>query len=205
MPPISIKDYAKQKGVTYEAIRKQISRYKNELEGHIVVDHRRQLLDETAVAILDKHREGNPVIVYQQDKDEELQNLRDENNNLLKQTVALLNENKALIEKAGQIKLLEADNEAKAQKLADAEKSAQSANLKLSEATKAFEDKEQQLQAEIEQLRQQLESEKQRPLTLREPVPHMEPAFCISDCKSGIEIAFKSSTMPIKSIFMVKA
>ena len=128
MPPISIKDYAKQKGVTYEAIRKQISRYKNE----------------------------------------ELQNLRDENNNLLKQTVALLNENKALIEKAGQIKLLEADNEAKAQKLADAEKSAQSANLKLSEATKAFEDKEQQLQAEIEQLRQQLESEKQRPLTLRE-------------------------------------
>ena len=106
MPPISIKDYAKQKGVTYEAIRKQISRYKNELEGHIVVDHRRQLLDETAVAILDKHREGNPVIVYQQDKDEELQNLRDENNNLLKQTVALLNENKALIEKAGQIKLL---------------------------------------------------------------------------------------------------
>lgn len=84
------------------------------------------------------------------------------------QTVALLNENKALIEKAGQIKLLEADNEAKAQKLADAEKSAQSANLKLSEATKAFEDKEQQLQAEIEQLRQQLESEKQRPLTLRE-------------------------------------
>lgn len=168
MPPISIKDYAKQKGVTYEAIRKQISRYKNELEGHIVVDHRRQLLDETAVAILDKHREGNPVIVYQQDKDEELQNLRDENNNLLKQTVALLNENKALIEKAGQIKLLEADNEAKAQKLADAEKSAQSANLKLSEATKAFEDKEQQLQAEIEQLRQRLESEKQRPLTLRE-------------------------------------
>ena len=168
MPPISIKDYAKQKGVTYEAIRKQISRYKNELEGHIVVDHRRQLLDETAVAILDKHREGNPVIVYQQDKDEELQNLRDENNNLLKQTVALLNENKALSEKAGQIKLLEADNEAKAQKLADAEKSAQSANLKLSEATKAFEDKEQQLQAEIEQLRQQLESEKQRPLTLRE-------------------------------------
>lgn len=116
MLPISIKDYAKQKGVTYEAIRKQISRYKAELEGHIVVDHRRQLLDETAVAILDKHREGNPVIVYQQDKDEELQNLRDENNNLLKQTVALLNENKALIEKTGQIKLLEADNEAKAQK-----------------------------------------------------------------------------------------
>ena len=30
MLPISIKDYAKQKGVTYEAIRKQISRYKAE-------------------------------------------------------------------------------------------------------------------------------------------------------------------------------
>ena len=119
------------------------------------------LQTDSRYLILDQTRKAN-------DKDEELQNLRDENNNLLKQTVALLNENKALIEKAGQIKLLEADNEAKAQKLADAEKSAQSANLKLSEATKAFEDKEQQLQAEIEQLRQQLESEKQRPLTLRE-------------------------------------
>ena len=119
------------------------------------------LQTDSRYLVLDQTRKAN-------DKDEELQNLRDENNNLLKQTVALLNENKALIEKAGQIKLLEADNEAKAQKLADAEKSAQSANLKLSEATKAFEDKEQQLQAEIEQLRQQLESEKQRPLTLRE-------------------------------------
>ena len=119
------------------------------------------LQTDSRYLVLDQTRKAN-------DKDEELQNLRDENNNLLKQTVALLNENKALIEKAGQIKLLEADNVAKAQKLADAEKSAQSANLKLSEATKAFEDKEQQLQAEIEQLRQQLESEKQRPLTLRE-------------------------------------
>lgn len=82
--------------------------------------------------------------------------------------IELQRQNTKLIAENARISLLEADNEAKAQQLTDAEKSAQSANLKLSEATKAFEDKEQQLQAEIEQLRQQLESEKQRPLTLRE-------------------------------------
>ena len=32
---ISLKDYAKNKGVSYEAVRKQVSRYREELEGHI--------------------------------------------------------------------------------------------------------------------------------------------------------------------------
>ena len=37
-----------------------------------------------------------------------------------------------------------------------------------------------------------------------EPIPHMEPAFCISNCKFSARIALKSSTVPLKSIFMAK-
>ena len=80
---ITIKDYAKQKGVSYEAIRKQIKRYEEELEGHLVKQNRFLMLDDEAVQFLDGKRSENPVIVYEQNKDEELEQLRQENKMLL--------------------------------------------------------------------------------------------------------------------------
>ncbi|WP_317423409.1 hypothetical protein [uncultured Acidaminococcus sp.] len=80
---ITIKDYAKQKGVSYEAIRKQIKRYEEELEGHLVKQNRFLMLDNEAVQFLDSKRSENPVIVYEQNKDEELEQLRHENKVLL--------------------------------------------------------------------------------------------------------------------------
>ena len=80
---ITIKDYAKQKGVSYEAIRKQIKRYEDELEGHLVKQNRFLMLDDEAVRFLDSKRSENPVIVYEQNKDEELEKLRKENKVLL--------------------------------------------------------------------------------------------------------------------------
>ena len=80
---ITIKDYAKQKGVSYEAIRKQIKRYEDELEGHLVKQNRFLMLDDEAVQFLDSKRSENPVIVYEQNKDEELEQLRHENKVLL--------------------------------------------------------------------------------------------------------------------------
>lgn len=80
---ITIKDYAKQKGVSYEAIRKQIKRYDKELEGHLVKQNRFLMLDDEAVRFLDGKRSENPVIVYEQNKDEELEQLRKENKVLL--------------------------------------------------------------------------------------------------------------------------
>lgn len=80
---ITIKDYAKQKGVSYEAIRKQIKRYEDELEGHLVKQNRFLMLDDDAVRFLDSKRSENPVIVYEQNKDEELEQLRKENKVLL--------------------------------------------------------------------------------------------------------------------------
>lgn len=80
---IKLKDYAQSKGISYEAVRKQVNRYKSELEGHITKISRTQYLDDEAVAFLDSKRQENPVILLQMDKDEEIQRLHDENKALL--------------------------------------------------------------------------------------------------------------------------
>ena len=73
---ISIKEYAKLNNITYEAVRSQVKRYRDQLEGHIIQDGRQQLLDDVAVAFLDERRQKNPVVVYQQSKDEAIEALR---------------------------------------------------------------------------------------------------------------------------------
>ena len=50
MKTVSLKDYAEQKRVSYEAVRQQVIRYKKELGNHIIRDGRQQFLDEEAVA-----------------------------------------------------------------------------------------------------------------------------------------------------------
>lgn len=81
---ISIKDYAKQNNVTYEAVRAQVKRYQDELAGHLIKDGRQQFLDDVAVAFLDERRQKNPVVVYQQSKDEAIEELRQEREALYK-------------------------------------------------------------------------------------------------------------------------
>lgn len=88
MNVISLRDYAKQNHVSYEAVRKQVSRYKKELGEHIVMDGRQQFLDEEAVEFLNDKRQKNPVIIVQQDKDETIEALRLENKNLLTKVAA---------------------------------------------------------------------------------------------------------------------
>lgn len=60
---ISIKDYASDSGVSYEAVRKQIKRYREELDGHVRTEGRVQYLDDVAVAFLNEHRSKNPLVV----------------------------------------------------------------------------------------------------------------------------------------------
>ncbi len=81
---VTIKEYAKKKKVTYEAVRKQIQKYKdNELKDHIVHQGRTQYLDEYAVDFLDKRRKESPIMVRQTDRDDEIQRLQNENKALL--------------------------------------------------------------------------------------------------------------------------
>lgn len=83
MTVISLKDYAKQKNISYEAVRKQVNRYKDELEGHLIKDGRQQFLDEEAVAFLDGKRQKNPITLVQDRKNEVIEDLQQENKNLL--------------------------------------------------------------------------------------------------------------------------
>lgn len=115
---ISIQDYAIEKGISYEAVRKQIDRYKNDLEGHIITQGRKRFLDDAAVSFLDEKRNGNPIIIMEQSKDEELQRLRAENKELLLKLVTaqerLLNDADriaALTAEVSELRLLQAAQE----------------------------------------------------------------------------------------------
>lgn len=142
---VSIKDYAREAGVSYEAVRKQMKRYSEELEGHIHQQGRTQYLDDEAVAFLDQHRLEKPIVVYEAGYDRQLRELEDtiaqlraENEDLNKrltkasEKVSELAEWKAdnamLIAEATQTaKLLEATNADLDQARKDAEAAAQRA------------------------------------------------------------------------------
>lgn len=80
---VTIKDYATSKGVSYEAVRKQVKTYAAELEDHITKKNRTQFLDEFAIEFLDNKRAENPIVIINEGREAELQALREENKALL--------------------------------------------------------------------------------------------------------------------------
>lgn len=79
---ISLKDYAKKKNVSYEAVRKQVNRYRDDLGDHLYKKDRTQYLDEDGEAFLDRKRASNPVILLEHDKDEQIDELKQQNESL---------------------------------------------------------------------------------------------------------------------------
>lgn len=104
---ISIRDYAKERAISYEAARRSVNRYKQELEGHISTQGRTKYLDEEAVAFLDSKRQQNPVVVINQDKNEELERLRNEKETLLIKIAELQD---ALLKEKDKVSLLQEKN-----------------------------------------------------------------------------------------------
>ena len=62
---LSIAEYVKQRGVSQTAVRRQLQRYQEELEGHTPKVNRRTMLDDYAVEFLDAHRMPREVIIEQ--------------------------------------------------------------------------------------------------------------------------------------------
>lgn len=93
---ISLKDYAERSNISYEAVRKQVDRYKLELDGHISKIKRTRFLDDEAVAFLDSKRQENPIIIQQLDKDEELERKNKQIEALLIKVAELEEESKGL-------------------------------------------------------------------------------------------------------------
>lgn len=88
---ITIKDYAKEKNVSYEAVRKQISRYKNELNDHIVKKNRTQYLDDYAISFLNDRRKENAISIINTERTEYIKELENDNRRLYKK-IELLQE-----------------------------------------------------------------------------------------------------------------
>lgn len=172
MNVITLRDYAKQNNISYEAVRKQLVRYKDELGDHIIRDGRQQFLDEDAVAFLDGKRQKNPIAIIQMDKDERIEALAkelDKAKNLIidlqEERNRLKDEKHALEAENAKIALLEADNEAARVKVAEAEENAQNALQELTEAHNQFED---ELRRVNEAHVRELEAEKQRRISFKE-------------------------------------
>ena len=101
---VTLKEYASSKGCSYEAVRKQVNRYKKELDGHISKVGRTQYLDEDAVIFLDSKRASNPIIVLENGKDEEIRRLNEENKRLL---IKIADLQEALLQEKDQVKELQ--------------------------------------------------------------------------------------------------
>lgn len=79
----TIREYAKNNGVSYEAIRKQIKTYEVELKDHIMKNGRTQYLDDYAVEFLNKKRANSTIIETKVEQTEYIKSLEVENKNLL--------------------------------------------------------------------------------------------------------------------------
>ena len=110
---ITIKDYAKGRGISYEAARQQISRYmEREVDGFRLADHiskvdRTQYLDDEAVAFLDERRAKNPVVIQQEERDETIERLRAEVDLLQKRLIAAQDEYRDLLKEKHAIEMRE--------------------------------------------------------------------------------------------------
>ena len=92
MELMTIKQYAQSQHISYEAVRKQVASYKQELQDHIVKRGRTMFLDETAVEFLTQRRRESPVIVLEQSKDETIADLKEQIDALRVQLMAAQNE-----------------------------------------------------------------------------------------------------------------
>ena len=68
MESISLQQCARELGVSYESIRRQVVRYKDDLKDHILKSGKTQYLDRFAVEFLKDHRRKNTMQVVRQDQ-----------------------------------------------------------------------------------------------------------------------------------------
>lgn len=75
---MSLKEYAKTKGISYEAIRAQLDRYKDdqELMSHIHKVGRTRYIDEEGQKLLDRRRNAPPTVVISADKASKIDELK---------------------------------------------------------------------------------------------------------------------------------
>ena len=110
---ISIKEYAKSHGVSYEAVRSQVARYMDrEVDGFRLSDHinkvgRTQYIDDEGTAFLDERRSRSPIVVQQEERDETIERLRTRVDELQARLIAAQDEYRVLMEEKHKIEMRE--------------------------------------------------------------------------------------------------
>ena len=89
MKMITIRQYAEQKHISYEAARRQIKRSWDDIKDHVAVQNRTQYLDETAVEFLNTKRFANVIVSKRDEATEELKALRQQVDALRSKVVEL--------------------------------------------------------------------------------------------------------------------
>lgn len=178
---VSIKDFAEQRGKTVQAVYQQMKRKENAaaLEGHVftqrVGNKDVKYLDEEAVSILDKSSSSAPLTILEDglraDLEETKQQLDMKEKQVLYQEgqISIL---KDLLAEANQKLLLLAEPQVeidalKAQK-ADLSADKKKLEAKVEELQKASEDECTRHQNAIQRKEEELQAEKERPITFKE-------------------------------------
>lgn len=169
---ITVKEFAKRQHRSVQAIYQSIDRYRLQLEGHITKVGRTSYLDDEAVAFLETKREQNPVVIYQQDKDEELERLR-QNADVMKAKIAELQEtvNKsqqdyiALQKENSRLLALPSET---AKKLAVAEVELKNATEKINDRDKELDEKKREIEARATQLKNVMDDAERQKQEIRD-------------------------------------
>lgn len=73
---MTLREYAADQGVSYEAVRKQLKRYETELSGHISKEKGVQYLDDYAVHFLTEKRNAQPIVIVNKDQTAHINDLK---------------------------------------------------------------------------------------------------------------------------------
>lgn len=156
----TIKELAQELDCSYEAVRQHVKRYQRQLSDHISYIGKSQYLDEWACDFIKSKRVESPITVRTVERNERITELENENKLLLQQLAVVQNEmlklkdeKHALELENARIALLEADNEAKDKKVEEAVKTAEDANLRLTEAHESFEAELKKRDEQIQELK----------------------------------------------------
>lgn len=169
---ITVKEFAKRQHRSVQAIYQSIDRYKLQLEGHITKIGRTSYLDDEAVAFLETKREQNPVVIFQQDKDEELERLR-QNADVMKAKIAELQESvnqsqqEYIALQKENARLLALPSET-AKKLAVAEVELKNATEKITERDKELDEKKREIEARATQLQNVMDDAERQKQEIRD-------------------------------------
>lgn len=121
----TIRQFTAERGVSYEAGRRLVSKYRQQLADHVIRKNGTMLLDEAACQFLDERRKASPVVVRIEgsssrvaELEEELQTLQKQYNLLnsklvasQERIIALMDENKTLTDATGRYNTLLEDKE----------------------------------------------------------------------------------------------